>query len=416
MPTPSCDQCHRKRLQCAGGRPTCVHCANTGQVCTYSTGKPVGKPKGHRKAKRNESAEFEVKDLTGDSGVRHQRDSTSDSSPSFSDVNETGSMSHMGMGRSPIVGLTSSPSAAGSIPADTPFSSFTAPGYSHAALIPNALSQDVNMVPTDYTSALTTMPVPVNSVLSPDLTQHEWQSMLQQSSAAVSMQIGTQLLPSYYSSALTGPQTSLHESFTYNGNTAFANGHYTPSGFAMPPEQSGSSSGDTDSHVLSRVIELLFRCQSHDPGSFDTTLDLIHNCIEDARISFYRCSAPSERYSMMFVMFLQQSISGCQKLLQLAMNIDERPHSRLPRQTVSRDTDQAASETSRMETQTLEASVRVSVAQAELARLRQLTEDFKASVVQRSCNAGDHAYLWSLLEAPDESLTALQQRVPCLRF
>jgi len=44
----ACDQCHRCKIACDGGRPTCERCATNGSACTYSTGKPMGKPKGSK--------------------------------------------------------------------------------------------------------------------------------------------------------------------------------------------------------------------------------------------------------------------------------------------------------------------------------------------------------------------------------
>lgn len=55
MPSPACDQCHRRKQPCAGGRPACPSCIRLGHICTYSTGKPVGKPKGHKKNASNGS-------------------------------------------------------------------------------------------------------------------------------------------------------------------------------------------------------------------------------------------------------------------------------------------------------------------------------------------------------------------------
>jgi hypothetical protein len=44
----ACDQCHRCKVACDGGRPTCDRCERNGSACTYSTGKPIGKPKGSK--------------------------------------------------------------------------------------------------------------------------------------------------------------------------------------------------------------------------------------------------------------------------------------------------------------------------------------------------------------------------------
>lgn len=44
----ACDQCHRCKIACDGGRPTCERCATNGSACTYSIGKPIGKPKGSK--------------------------------------------------------------------------------------------------------------------------------------------------------------------------------------------------------------------------------------------------------------------------------------------------------------------------------------------------------------------------------
>jgi hypothetical protein len=55
----ACDQCHRCKIACDGRRPTCNRCAKSNSVCTYSTGKPLGKPKGsknHSKLETRSSA------------------------------------------------------------------------------------------------------------------------------------------------------------------------------------------------------------------------------------------------------------------------------------------------------------------------------------------------------------------------
>lgn len=40
----ACDQCHRCKVRCSGGRPSCERCQSYGSTCTYSLGKPLGKP------------------------------------------------------------------------------------------------------------------------------------------------------------------------------------------------------------------------------------------------------------------------------------------------------------------------------------------------------------------------------------
>ena len=46
--TKACDQCHRCKVACDGGRPRCDRCEKNASACTYSTGKPIGKPKGSK--------------------------------------------------------------------------------------------------------------------------------------------------------------------------------------------------------------------------------------------------------------------------------------------------------------------------------------------------------------------------------
>ncbi|KAF2404532.1 hypothetical protein EJ06DRAFT_526610 [Trichodelitschia bisporula] len=49
----ACDQCYRCKVRCSGERPTCERCQRNNSACTYSTGKPLGKPKGSKnKVKR----------------------------------------------------------------------------------------------------------------------------------------------------------------------------------------------------------------------------------------------------------------------------------------------------------------------------------------------------------------------------
>ncbi|KAH7139075.1 hypothetical protein B0J11DRAFT_575009 [Dendryphion nanum] len=51
----ACDQCHRCKVACDGGRPTCDRCGKNGSACTYSTGKPIGKPKGSKNRSKLET-------------------------------------------------------------------------------------------------------------------------------------------------------------------------------------------------------------------------------------------------------------------------------------------------------------------------------------------------------------------------
>ena len=41
----ACDQCFRRKVRCAGDRPTCSRCRRNNSSCTYSTGKAASKPK-----------------------------------------------------------------------------------------------------------------------------------------------------------------------------------------------------------------------------------------------------------------------------------------------------------------------------------------------------------------------------------
>lgn len=44
----ACDQCHRLKLRCSNDGLLCEPCCQAGKACTYSTGKPIGKPKGSK--------------------------------------------------------------------------------------------------------------------------------------------------------------------------------------------------------------------------------------------------------------------------------------------------------------------------------------------------------------------------------
>ncbi|KAH8703046.1 hypothetical protein BGW36DRAFT_82182 [Talaromyces proteolyticus] len=51
----ACDQCHRCKVACNGERPTCNRCVMNESPCTYSTGKPIGKPKGSKNRNKLEA-------------------------------------------------------------------------------------------------------------------------------------------------------------------------------------------------------------------------------------------------------------------------------------------------------------------------------------------------------------------------
>jgi hypothetical protein len=42
----ACDQCHRCKLKCSRNKPQCQRCESMASPCTYSTGRPLGKPRG----------------------------------------------------------------------------------------------------------------------------------------------------------------------------------------------------------------------------------------------------------------------------------------------------------------------------------------------------------------------------------
>ncbi|KIM96670.1 hypothetical protein OIDMADRAFT_182893 [Oidiodendron maius Zn] len=44
----ACDQCHRCKLRCTRELPRCERCSHLGSPCTFSTGKPIGKPRGRK--------------------------------------------------------------------------------------------------------------------------------------------------------------------------------------------------------------------------------------------------------------------------------------------------------------------------------------------------------------------------------
>ena len=56
----ACDQCHRCKVACNGGRPACDRCEKNDSTCTYSTGKPVGKPKGSKNRSKPEAQRAHV--------------------------------------------------------------------------------------------------------------------------------------------------------------------------------------------------------------------------------------------------------------------------------------------------------------------------------------------------------------------
>ena len=64
----ACDQCHRCKLRCTRELPCCERCSHLGSPCTFSTGKPIGKPRG-RKNKNSRTAIItrkEKQDQTGE--------------------------------------------------------------------------------------------------------------------------------------------------------------------------------------------------------------------------------------------------------------------------------------------------------------------------------------------------------------
>ncbi|EEA21611.1 hypothetical protein PMAA_054120 [Talaromyces marneffei ATCC 18224] len=76
----ACDQCHRCKVACDGGRPTCQRCAMNESACTYSTGKPIGKPKGSKN--RNKLEAQKPGSNQADSTLNHKRQRSSISQPS----------------------------------------------------------------------------------------------------------------------------------------------------------------------------------------------------------------------------------------------------------------------------------------------------------------------------------------------
>jgi hypothetical protein len=50
------EQCYRCKVKCNGVKPSCERCEGSKSACTYSTGKPLGKPKGSKnKVQRSKS-------------------------------------------------------------------------------------------------------------------------------------------------------------------------------------------------------------------------------------------------------------------------------------------------------------------------------------------------------------------------
>ncbi|RFU32835.1 hypothetical protein B7463_g3486, partial [Scytalidium lignicola] len=53
----ACDQCYRCKVRCSGARESCDRCHQNGSICTYSLGKPLGKPpkNGRGRAPKNKT-------------------------------------------------------------------------------------------------------------------------------------------------------------------------------------------------------------------------------------------------------------------------------------------------------------------------------------------------------------------------
>lgn len=53
----ACDQCYRCKVRCSGTREACDRCLQNGSICTYSLGKPLGKPpkNGRGRAPKNKT-------------------------------------------------------------------------------------------------------------------------------------------------------------------------------------------------------------------------------------------------------------------------------------------------------------------------------------------------------------------------
>jgi len=51
----ACDQCYRCKVRCSGPRDNCDRCLQSGNICTYSLGKPLGKPPKNGRGKNPKS-------------------------------------------------------------------------------------------------------------------------------------------------------------------------------------------------------------------------------------------------------------------------------------------------------------------------------------------------------------------------
>ena len=67
----ACDQCHRCKLRCTRELPHCQRCHKIGSACTFSTGKPIGKPRGSKN--RNSIRKVQGSEIDGNQ--RHETQS-----------------------------------------------------------------------------------------------------------------------------------------------------------------------------------------------------------------------------------------------------------------------------------------------------------------------------------------------------
>lgn len=420
MPTPSCDQCHRRRLHCAGEKPSCYHCKRTGQTCTYSTGKPVGKPKGHRKVKRNSSTEIPPRYSTESTVAQRTLDSTtSDSSPNYSDLNDVGNSSRLKVRPSSVITTTSFPGTADTIPIDqnTPVSTFASPSSSSPGIEsgsmritanPSPQFQQADMDAVYFTPGLAATSMPPDPILSSGANYFGWQATLEHPSTTAQMPFGMTSAPFLPPPTIMGPQPPvLQLPFAYT-NHEISNGSYGPGSILMPqwPDQLASSCSSC--RQLPKAIASLFESHLTFRGDFDTMLMLVHNNLEIAQncLACPHCLGSDERHPMTFIMLLHQALACFQRMLSFEVGSDQQgrqfrqAYSDLPPHPLERTGFER--ETIHMQT-----SVKLSVVQLELARLQQLAE----SVRFLAGGAGAQSPSHTLLTAFDEAVATLQRTI-----
>lgn len=422
MPTPSCDQCHRRRLHCIGEKPRCRNCGVKGQTCTYSTGKPVGKPKGHRKVRKTTLTDQQDKSQTESKPFQATVNSischSSPSSSEFSDMSESWLSRNVSTTATGLAALPdwATKKISNTIPAEynPSMSGFTSP-YNVSPerdikCIQNtgnaeAQMQQAQLKPSYFSTDLVNGLKPAHAMMSPDQTYFGWQPVPDHR-LTMSQQ------------PFFGPPTSLMGTSTFKESLdpplqsppAFGGDCMSgalPQNGIVPHRCQQPLWSSCNCPQLSETITRLFKSHLDPRSDFDTLLTSVHNGVEEFRksLSCSQCSVGLCEPTM-FIMLLQQAFICCQRLSSLAANDSTIPRPELYQEASHRDEFSSAVE---REMRDMQRTVRISVVHVEVTRLRQLVETVKFFSDRTVSNGTEQSSVATLLFILDEGLALLQR-------